>query len=283
MTSTISPPEFRICDVKLHAVLPEDARAIVSRWAQSDRKFHYITSTNANNVALALESARYFRVMEEADLSLVDGVPFLWYGRFKGYDLGTRCGIEELMESIFEASNQGVTWSHFFYGNTPEVLESLRRELLRRYPNLKIAGMLSPPFRPLTPAEDEEHIRAINASGADFLWVSLGCPKQEQWLFDHRDRLRVVAGGGAGAVFNMLAGQTSKAPPWVRKAGLEWVMRVLKEPKRLGYRYLVRYPRFMAQFVLHSLGLTVAKHDLASRGASGPRADAGPTTGLRTR
>jgi N-acetylglucosaminyldiphosphoundecaprenol N-acetyl-beta-D-mannosaminyltransferase len=125
--------------------------------------------------------------------------------------------------------------------------------LLERYPRLKIAGMLSPPFRPLSPAEDAEHIRAINNSGADFLWVSLGCPKQEQWLYDHREQLQIVLGGGAGAVFNFFSGHTPRAPGWVRFLGLEWLMRLLAEPRRLSQRYLVRYPKFVGQFLWHSI------------------------------
>ncbi|MGB5872119.1 MAG: WecB/TagA/CpsF family glycosyltransferase, partial [Bacteroidota bacterium] len=180
MTASASPGEFRICDVRIHAVQVDDAVAVVRRWLEGERTFHYVSSTNVNNVAIALESPEYYQVMERADLSLPDGVPFLWYGRFKGFRLSRRCGIEELMEATFEMSNQGLTYSHYFYGNTPEVLAALKAQLMVSYPNLKIAGMFSPPFRPLSAQEDEEHVRMINESGADFLWVSLGCPKQER-------------------------------------------------------------------------------------------------------
>ncbi len=224
-----------------------------------ERSFHYISSTNVNNVAIALESPGFFEVMEKADLSVPDGVPFLWYGSLKGFHLKRRCGIEELMEAIFELSDHGNTWSHFFYGNTPEVLAQLKSRLGKRYPHLKIAGMYSPPFRPPTPEEDEEHVRMINSSGADFLWVSLGCPKQEQWLYDHRDRLNVVVGGGSGAVFNFFSGETFKAPDWVRYLGLEWLLRLLLEPRRLYRRYLLKYPKFVVQFLWHSMGFRIRK------------------------
>lgn len=259
MTASVGPAEFRVCDVRIHAVQVDDALAIVRRWMEGERAFHYVSSTNVNNVAIALESPEYYQVMERADLSLPDGVPFLWYGRFKGFRLYKRCGIEELMEAVFEMSNQGSTYSHFFYGNTPEVLADLKARLLRRYPRLNIAGMFSPPFRPLSAQEDEKHVSMINDSGADFLWVSLGCPKQEKWLYDHRDKLRVVVGGGSGAVFNFFSGQTLKAPGWVRYMGLEWILRLLIEPRRLYRRYLLKYPKFVVQFLLHSLGLKRAR------------------------
>lgn len=278
MKTPIRIDELRVCGVKLHALQPDDALAVVRRWVESDRSFHYVSSTNVNNVAIAIESPGYFQVIENADLSLVDGVPFLWYGRMKGFPLKKRSGIEELMDVVFETSNHGSRYSHFFYGNTPEVLEALKTELLRRYPNLRVAGMFSPPFRPLTPQEDQEHIKMINDSGADFLWVSLGCPKQEQWLYDHRQSLRVVVGGGAGAVFNFFSGQTKKAPAWVRYMGMEWVMRLLMEPRRLYGRYLIRYPKFMYYFVKHALGLTPANHHAPGSNLSPADANGGSTS-----
>ncbi len=252
--SLTTPGVFRICGVKVHAVQVEDLLSIVHQWLEEKRTFHYVSSTNVNNVAIALESEEYFQVIERADLSIPDGVPFLWYGQWKGFSLPRRCGIEEFMEAVFDLSNHGLAYSHYFYGNTPTVLANMKARLLERYPNLKIAGTYSPPFRPLSPQEDEEDIRMINNSGADFLWISLGCPKQEKWLYDHRNRLNVVVGGGAGAVFNFLSGDTFKAPDWVRYMGLEWILRLMMEPKRLFRRYCIKYPIFVFKFIKYSLG-----------------------------
>jgi N-acetylglucosaminyldiphosphoundecaprenol N-acetyl-beta-D-mannosaminyltransferase len=251
--ASFNPPEFRVCGVKIHAVQVDDVLANVSAWMEGERAFHYVCSTNANNVSIAMESPEYFQVIEDADLSLPDGVPFLWYGRLKGFPLKRNCGLEEVMEAIFETSNHGLSYSHFFYGNTPAVLDSLKIRLLQHYPNLVIAGMHSPPFRTLTPEEVAADIRMINDSGADFVWVSLGCPKQEHWLRDHRDALSVVVGGGAGAIFNILAGDQPKAPAWVNNAGLRWAFRLMMEPKRLFSRYCIRYPKFVVRFAWRSL------------------------------
>ncbi len=264
MDPSISPGEFRICGVRIHAMQLDNALAIVQHWMESDRVFHSVFSTNVNNVAIALESPEYFEAMEQADISLPDGVPFLWYGRLKGFPLRMPCGIEELMPAVFETSNQGGAYSHFFYGSTPEVLGRLKTRLLKRYPNLNIAGMHAPPFRPLTPQEDDEDIKMINDSGADFLWVSLGCPKQEQWLHDHRERLTVVLAGGAGAVFNSLSGEISQTPQWLRRMGLGWLLRLLMEPKRLFPRYCIRYPMFVLQFIKHEIGIKSAKRAKAA-------------------
>lgn len=244
---------FRVHDVKIHALQVQDVTSIVEQWFKDDQRFRYVSSTNVNNVAIALESPQYYDAIENAAMSLPDGVPFLWLGRLKGFMLRKRCGIEEFMEAMFETSHHGTSYSHFFYGNTPEVLGRLETTLLNRYPRLDIAGMHSPPFRELTSDELADDIRMINESGADFLWVSLGCPKQEQWLYDNRESLSVRVGGGAGAVFNFLSGDARRAPAWVRYAGLEWVLRLMMEPRRLFSRYCIRYPKFVFGLAMRSL------------------------------
>ena len=241
--------EYKVLNVKIHALQTNQAIDIVRNWLKGERSFHYISSTNINNVAEAQESAEYYEVMRNADLSVPDGIPLLWYGRYLGYELPKRCGIEEIMEAAFELSNQGHNYSHYFYGNSPEVLKSLRKNLLKKYPNLNIAGMYSPPFRKLTPQEEDQHIAMINRTHPDFLWVSLGCPKQELWLYKNRHKLNAVVGGGAGAVFNFLSGDTIKAPALIQYMGLEWLMRLSLNPKRLYKRYLIKYPKFVYKWI----------------------------------
>ena len=235
--------EFRVLDVKIHAIQTPLAVEILLGWLdESPRRFRYVSSTNFHNIGRANETAAYRDVMENCDLSLPDGVPLLWWGRHLGFETRERCGIEEVMVTLFELSNQGRDLRHYFYGNTPEVLEHLRTTLRRRWPKLTIAGMRSPPFRPLTSEEDRADVEAIQAARPDFLWVSLGCPRQETWLFEHRERLGGMIGGGAGAVFDFIAGRRLKAPRLVQVTGLEWLLRLVSEPRRLWRRYLVLYP-----------------------------------------
>jgi N-acetylglucosaminyldiphosphoundecaprenol N-acetyl-beta-D-mannosaminyltransferase len=186
--------------------------------------------------------------MENADMSIPDGVPLLWLGRLKGLNLKKRCGIEEIMLEAFELSHRNNQYTHYFYGNTEEVLNTLRDRLKKEYPNLKIAGMRSPPFRPLTAEEQELELKTINDTNPDFLWVSLGCPKQEIWLYNNKDKLNAVVGGGSGAVFNFLSGHTLRAPNLVRYSGMEWLMRLILEPKRLFKRYVIGYPKLFLYY-----------------------------------
>ena len=198
----------------------------------------------------AIENKEFFDATNEADLSLPDGVPFLWYGRWLGYRLHERCGIQELMFEIFELSNRKYDFSHFFYGNTGTVLAETVSSLKKQYPDLRIAGIYSPPFRELSLAETDEIINNINSIHPDFLWVSLGCPKQELWMYQNRHKLNVRVAGGAGAVFNFIAGYTRRAPAWIQYAGLEWLFRLILNPIRLWRRYLIKYPKFCVLLLL---------------------------------
>jgi N-acetylglucosaminyldiphosphoundecaprenol N-acetyl-beta-D-mannosaminyltransferase len=236
--------KFSISKVNVHAVQSKDAVNVVLSWFKEPKKFHYISSTNINNVINAVESEYFLEVTNNADLSLPDGMPLIWHGRRLGYKLPKRCGIAELMYELFELSNKGHDFRHYFYGNTQEVLNDLKKELLTQYPNLTIAGMYSPPFRQISVEEDNEIVQKINEAKPDFLWVSLGCPKQEIWLYEHRAVLDVVAGGGAGSVFNFISKHSIEAPKWVQYAGLEWLLRLITSPGKLYKRYLFKYPKF---------------------------------------
>jgi N-acetylglucosaminyldiphosphoundecaprenol N-acetyl-beta-D-mannosaminyltransferase len=135
--------------------------------------------------------------------------------------------------------------SHFFYGATDEVLAQLKQNLQIKFPGLQIAGMYSPPFRPLEPDEKDEVAAMINASGADIVWCGLGTPKQDYWVAEFRPRLNCAAILAVGAAFNFHAGHVVQAPRWMMKSGLEWLFRLGAEPKRLWRRYIIGNPRFI--------------------------------------
>lgn len=133
---------------------------------------------------------------------------------------------------------------HYFYGSSEQTLEMLREKLKEKYPDIAIAGMVSPPFRALSEAEDEAAIQAINESGADIIWVGLGAPKQENWMYEHKDKVNgVMIGVGAG--FDYHAGNIKRAPAWMQKMSLEWLYRLMQDPKRLFKRYLVTNTRYL--------------------------------------
>ena len=136
-------------------------------------------------------------------------------------------------------ATQGEPWSHLFIGGTEPMLDALRTRLTARFPALRIAGAYSPPFGEWNAETHERILEIIRASPAQFVWIGLGCPKQELWLARHRDRLPPRVYGAVGAAFAFHAGLVRQAPPWMQRAGLEWLFRLLAEPRRLWQRYLV--------------------------------------------
>jgi N-acetylglucosaminyldiphosphoundecaprenol N-acetyl-beta-D-mannosaminyltransferase len=145
------------------------------------------------------------------------------------------------------AAREGIP-IYLYGGRTPEALELLRRRLVERHPGLPIAGAYSPPFRELTPEEEQQVARDIDASGAAVVWVGTGQPKQERWMEHMRPRLKAPLLVGVGAAFDFHAGLVPQAPHWMRGAGLEWLYRLAREPRRLWRRYARYNPRFVTAF-----------------------------------
>lgn len=170
-----------------------------------------------------------------------DGMPLVWLGKRGGHDLERVYGPDVMIEML---SDQSSGLRHFFYGGSDGVAQEMARRLKSRFPHLEVAGVHTPgriSGRELLP----EDVAAINASGADVVWVGLGHPKQELWMHTHRSHLDASVLAGVGAAFDVLSGRTKEAPPWVRKSGLQWAHRLVRDPRRLWKRYLVGNSRFL--------------------------------------
>lgn len=199
-------------------------------------KGKYICVSNVHTTVMAFRDEEYRRVQNSAAMALPDGQPLSIVSRRRGYTQAKRVPGPDLMPALLELS-QEKGYTHFFYGSTEHTLKRLRKVLQARYPKLRIAGMYAPPFRELTQAEDEEIVRRINDSGADFVWVALGAPKQEKWMHEHQDRVQGLM-IGVGAAFDFVAGTVKRAPSWMQRLCMEWIFRILQDPKRMLPRYL---------------------------------------------
>lgn len=201
----------------------------------------YICVGNVHTTVMAHDDAQYHNVQNSAAFVLPDGKPLSVYSRKHGFPEAERVTGPDLMLELFAREN-GLT--HYFYGSTPETLAMLEEKLRAQYPHLQIVGMVSPPFKKLSEEEDAEEIRKINESGADIIWVGLGAPKQENWMYEHMDKVGgVMIGVGAG--FDYHAGNIKRAPMWMQRMSLEWLYRLLQDPKRLFKRYLVTNTRYL--------------------------------------
>jgi len=205
------------------------------------------------------DSEDFRKIINKAGIVTPDGIPIVLMLRILGLKGQKRVYGPTLMKHICEASAR-VGVSVGFYGSTPEPLKTLVHNLTDCIPNLKVGYTYSPPFSSLTPEEDETIVKDINAYKIKILFVGLGCPKQEQWMFAHRNRVKAVM-LGVGAGFDFYAGTVKQAPKWMMRIGLEWLFRLCTEPKRLWRRYLYNNPRFLCLAAMQLLNLRDFKGD----------------------
>jgi N-acetylglucosaminyldiphosphoundecaprenol N-acetyl-beta-D-mannosaminyltransferase len=185
--------------------------------------------------------------LNAADMVNPDGMPLVWALRLLGSRRAQRVYGPDATEALLTvAAKAGVPVG--FYGGSESALQTLLSEVTRSYPAIDIAFSMSPPFRPLNTEEDEEIVRRISESGVRWLFVGLGCPKQEEWISAHLDRIPAVM-LGVGAAFDFLAGSKPQAPRWMMRNGLEWAFRLCAEPRRLAGRYFKHNPRFVFLFL----------------------------------
>lgn len=198
---------------------------------------------NVHMITEAYKNPSINEVVNSADIVTPDGRPIsVLMNYMHGLDQERACGMD-LFPKIMEVSEER-NLSVFFYGNTPEVLKAVESKAHKDFPGLRIAGSYSPPFRPLTLDEDQVVVNMINASGANFVFVSLGCPKQEKWMHEHKGKVKACM-FGAGQAFLTYCGMEKRLPDWARNLSLEWLYRLYLEPKRLWKRYLIGNSHFL--------------------------------------
>ncbi|SFU45903.1 WecB/TagA/CpsF family glycosyltransferase [Nitrosospira multiformis] len=221
----------------------------IQHWAAL-RQSRYVCVCNVHSVVTARQDIFFQKALYAADMATADGAPIAWMLRRRGFPQQQRINGPDLMWLYCEqAAKCGE--AIYLYGGSPETLNALQERLIKAFPGLKIAGAVSPPFRPLTDEEDQAEVVRINNSGARTVWVSLGCPKQEKWMASHKGRVNAVM-IGVGAAFDYHAETITRAPLWMQKAGLEWLFRLIQEPRRLWKRYLITNTLFI-WFTLHQL------------------------------
>jgi N-acetylglucosaminyldiphosphoundecaprenol N-acetyl-beta-D-mannosaminyltransferase len=223
----------------------------------TDRNSHYICVTPAHVVLDCQSDEELRRILNASGLTTPDGMSLVWLLQLCGHKKTRRVYGPDLMRAVCRTSEEK-KWRHFFYGGDLETLQSLTARLREQFPKLIMAGLYSPPFRPLTPSEDEEAMQAINNSRADIVWVGIGSPRQEHWMADHLGKVNVPLFIGVGAAFDFLSGQKKQAPQWVQRSGLEWVYRLASEPRRLWRRY-AQYVLF--PFLLAAQAFRIKRYD----------------------
>jgi len=255
-TATDSEPvarTVRILGSRVHLLPTNYTIGSIERWIRArDGRCHQIVATGFHGLIEAHKNPRIHSVLNSADLWVPDGIAPVWFARLRGHRNVVRTpGTEIMTEFLARAHQEG--YSSYFYGDTEQTLAALCGTVSHTYPGHRIAGAYSPPFRPLTPAEEAETIDRINAARPDVLWVALGMPKQDIWIRERLALLNVPVAIGVGAAFAFVAGTVSRCPTWMGDAGLEWVYRFFREPHKLWRRDLLDGPRFIFQAGLELL------------------------------
>ncbi len=198
---------------------------------------HYLVTANVDFLAQAQKDAELRRILCDAHLVLCDGTPLVWASRLLGNPLPQRVAGADLVPLLIQLAAEK-RYRLFFLGAAPESAAKAVERLRKQYPNLPLAGWYSPPFNKLLEMDHAEAERRIREARPDLLFVSLGCPKQEKWIAMHYRSLGVPVSVGVGATLDFLAGQVKRAPVWMQRSGLEWIFRLLQEPRRLFRRYV---------------------------------------------
>ncbi|MCS7067203.1 MAG: WecB/TagA/CpsF family glycosyltransferase [Meiothermus sp.] len=220
----------------------------------------YVCITGVHGVMESQADPELRKIHNQAGLVTPDGMPMVWLSRLAGHKHVDRVYGPDLMLAVCQASlHKG--YRHFFYGGHEGVPELLRDRLQERFPGLQVVGTYSPPFRPLTPEEDAAIVAQINEARPDIVWVGLSTPKQERWMATHLGKIEAPVMIGVGAAFDFHAGLKPQAPRWMQRSGLEWLFRMLSEPRRLARRYLQNNPKFVMAVLMQMLGLRRYKLD----------------------
>lgn len=254
----VSDPKFiqkyaDVLGVKVSAIDLSTAVDMADRWVAANNR-GYICVTGVHGVMEAQKDAELLRILNHAFINTPDGMPMSWIGHLQGLSQIDRVFGPDFMAAMCQLSARR-GYRHFLYGGNSGVAELLKENLERRFPGLQVVGTYTPPFRNLSAAEEEDVLNQVQASKPHILWVGLSTPKQERFMAHFVDRLEVSLLVGVGAAFDYHTGRIRDCPHWIKRAGLQWLHRLLQDPRRLWRRYLYNNPAFVWNIALQALKL----------------------------
>lgn len=218
----------------------------------------YICASNVHMCIEAFSHPDFSKIVNNADLVLADGKPIYWAQKLLGNSSAKQIRGQDIMNALCNLSSKKMLNIGLYGGSSEELIDEVESNLTAMFPGIKIEYTFSPPFRALTKEEDLKVIGEINSSDIDILFLGIGCPKQERWMAEHKDKLSCVM-IGVGAAFDFLAGEKKQAPKWIQFIGFEWMFRLLSEPRRLWKRYFTTIPLFLWHFSMQLLRYKIKK------------------------
>jgi N-acetylglucosaminyldiphosphoundecaprenol N-acetyl-beta-D-mannosaminyltransferase len=251
LTGEVTIPSFPVLGIRVHAVQIPDALRILDYWIRQRNGVHCVAQVGMHGASEAIDNLKLREMIDSADLKNMDGTPMRWLARFHGFqNIRRRVYGPELMDTLLRET--GPQYKHFFYGH--QASEKLAKLCTEKY-RTRVVGIYPLPIWPLPESEKKKIADAIESVSPDIVWVGLGTPRQENWMFEFRNRLTVPVMVGVGAAFDFLSGRSPQAPIWMQEHGLEWFYRLSQEPQRLGRRYMISGPKFVWNVGLELAGL----------------------------
>lgn len=226
-----------VAGVRTEAQTFSEALNTLLEWSKQPQK-RYVSTGTAYTLVMAERHPAISAALADADMLTADGMPLVWVQRLKGARQAERVYGPDLMLALCRAS-EAAGLRHYLYGGLPGIPEKLAQALQARFPDLRVVGLHSPAGDVLAGAPQQATVEMLNAAQADVIWVGLGSPKQDLWMHAYRESLNAPLLIGVGAAFDFLSGVKSQAPQWMQQRGLEWLYRLIQEPRRLWKRYLV--------------------------------------------
>lgn len=236
-------PRANVLGVGVSAINMAQALSLFESWLGNGRK-GYVCVTGVHGVMEAQKDPSFRRILNDSLLTIPDGMPTVWVGRLQGFKKMDRVFGPDLMYEVCRLSVEN-GYSHFFYGGRPGVADQLKAVMTNRFPLLKIVGAWTPPFGPLSRQEEDRLLELVVEKKPDIFWVGLGTPKQERFMAEYSHKIPSKLMVGVGAAFDLHTGLMKDAPDWVKRAGLQWLHRLIQDPGRLWKRYLVNNPKFL--------------------------------------
>ena len=253
LLSPASEPSIQILGSSVHLVSTARTVDHIEHWIRKhDGRCRQVIVTGFHGLLEAHKNPGIRSILNGAELWVPDGIAPIWVARLYGHRNVERAPGAEIMREFFRRANHK-GYSSYFYGDTDATLAVLKTTLARDFPGHRVVGAFSPPFRTLSPQEDQKIIDRIKAARPDVLWVGLGMPKQDIWIYERLHRLNVPVAIGVGAAFAFSAGTVQRCPEWIGSMGFEWVYRFLREPKKLWRRDILDGPQFLFRVGLEML------------------------------
>ena len=242
-----------VLGVGVSAIDMKQALALANLALETGQK-GYVCVTGVHGVMEAQQDPEFKSILNRSLINTPDGMPTVWVGRLQGFSRMGRVFGPDFMQRMCALSVKR-SYKHFLYGGGPGVAEDLKRNLLRRFPGLQIVGTHTPPFRPLNLEEREALFEQVRRVRPDIIWVGLSTPKQERFMAEFLPCLETKLMIGVGAAFDLHTGRMKDAPEWMKQTGLQWLHRLVQEPRRLWRRYLINNPRFLWKITSQLLGV----------------------------